>query len=151
MRTTATVVSVEGMLATVETRRVSACEGCHKNAQEGGCSVCTLMGGSDRTITTRAENAVGAKVGDRVVVESATGRVLFYAALVFLVPLLTCFLGFLVAAAFTEIGGYRLLGAVLGFVVWFPFLRLLSSYLQKRHPDAVITEILPSASEGNEN
>ncbi|MBE6633541.1 MAG: hypothetical protein E7620_04255 [Ruminococcaceae bacterium] len=149
MRTTARVVSVEGKLATVETRRVSACEGCHK--QEGGCSVCTLMGSSDRAMLTRAENAIGAKVGDRVTVESATGKVLLYAVLVFLVPLVTCLIGFLISAALTVSNGYRLLGAVVGFVAWFPFLRLLSVRLQRRHPDAVITEILSDEAQLRDN
>ena len=75
MQTKATVISVDGLYATVEAERNSACDGCHK-AEEGGCSVCTLMG-SDRKIATRAINEIGAKVGDRVVIESHDGRMLW--------------------------------------------------------------------------
>ena len=149
MRTEGIVVSAEGTEAMVETKRASACEGCHKKTEEGGCTVCTLMGGDDRTLTTRAINRIGAKVGDTVAVESETGRVLLYAAMVFLMPLLTCLLGGLAAALFTEAPLGRLLGAVIGFLIWFPILRCFSVHLQKRSPDAVITEILKSGDAEN--
>ena len=142
MKTIATVIAVEGELATVETERTSACEGCHKK-EDSGCSVCSLMGGNGRKLVTRAENRAGARVGDRVTVESATGRILGYAAMVFLMPLLTCLLGGLLIAVLTDHGGLRVLGAAVGFGVWFPVLRLVSSRLQGKKPDAVVTEILP--------
>ena len=69
MKTFATVITVTDMYAVVETERVSACEGCHKATEEGGCSVCTLMGGS-RKVSAKADNTLGAKVGDRVVIVS---------------------------------------------------------------------------------
>lgn len=145
MKTTATVVSVKGTVALVETERLSACDGCHKKTEKGGCTVCTLMGG-ERRITAEAENLIGARVGDTVTVESAADRVLFYAALVFLMPLLTCLLGGVIAALITEVAGYRILGAVVGFVLWFPVLRWYSARVQKKRPDAVITEILKTSS-----
>lgn len=148
MRTEGIVVSAEGTEAVVETKRASACEGCHKKTEEGGCTVCTLMGGADRTLTTRAVNRIGAKVGDTVAVESETGRVLLYAALVFLVPLLTCLLGGLAAALLTEETSWRLLGAAVGFLLWFPILRIYSKRMQKKSPDAVIVEILLSGEAG---
>ena len=99
MRTEATVVEIRGSRAVVTTERLSACEGCHKATEGEGCSVCTLMGGN-RTVSAEAENPLGAKVGDRVMIESRTGRMLWYAALVFLLPILlaiavTSFFGFL--------------------------------------------------------
>ena len=149
MKTIATVIAVDGELATVETERTSACEGCHKK-EDGGCSVCTLMGGNGRKLVTRAENRARARVGDRVTVESATGRILGYAAMVFLMPLVTCLAGGLLASALTAHGGLRVLGAALGFGAWFPVLRLISSRLQGKRPDAVVTEILPMQQESAE-
>lgn len=146
MKTIATVIAVDGGLATVETERTSACEGCHKK-EDGGCSVCSLMGGNGRKLVAGAENRAGARVGDRVTVESATGRILGYAAMVFLMPLVTCLAGGLLASALTAHGGLRVLGAAIGFGVWFPVLRLISSRLQRKSPDAVITEILPMHAE----
>ena len=87
MKTKAIVTAVDGRFATVETTRTSACEGCHKASEGEGCSVCSLMGGEQK-LSSKAYNPVGAKVGDTVMVESSSARMLWYAALVFLVPIL---------------------------------------------------------------
>ena len=92
MKTVATVIATDGRIATVETERTSACEGCHKNADGKSCSVCSLVGG-ERKFTARAYNEIGAKVGDRVMIESRTERVIWYAVLVFVLPLLVALLG----------------------------------------------------------
>ena len=84
MRTRAKVVATDGDYAIVACDRRSACDGCHKKA-EGEFSVCSLMG-SGRTMNARAYNAAGAQVGDTVELETASSRVLGYAALVFLAP-----------------------------------------------------------------
>ena len=86
MQTKATVIAIDGIFATVETERKSACDGCHK-AEEGGCSVCSLMGG-DRKIATKALNSLNAGVGDRVLIESKTTRMLGYGLLVFIAPII---------------------------------------------------------------
>ena len=84
MKVKAKVVRLEGKAAIVESERLSACEGCHKHAE--GCSVCSLMGGN-KIIYARAKNNVGAKPGDIVEIETETKTVLFYALLVFILPL----------------------------------------------------------------
>ncbi len=150
MKTVATVISAEGDRAVVAVKRTSACEGCHKSA-DGGCSVCTLMGGESKPFTATAENRIGARAGDRVAVETATGRVLLYAAMVFLLPILLAVVGWLIAAGITEDMLMRLLGAVCGFAVTFGGLAIYSAMLRRRRPDAVIVEILTKASEMTEN
>ena len=146
MKAIATVVEVHGRTATVETERTSACEGCHKKETGENCSVCSLMG-SGRKLRSKAENRVGAKVGDRVSVETATSRVLFYAALVFVLPLLLTAAGWFLAAAFTTETIWRILGAVAGFVLTFVGLRVYSGVVGRRRADAEITEILTPAGE----
>ena len=79
--------------ATVLCVRESACSGdCHK------CSGC---GAAKESILLRADNPIGARVGDLVKVESETGPVLKAAAVLYMLPLVLFF------------GGYAL-GAVLG-------------------------------------
>lgn len=136
------VVAVNGDIVTVEVRRTSACEGCHKSA-EGGCSVCTLMGG-EKSRSTRASacNPVGAKVGDTVKVESPASRVLGWAAMVFLLPLVTTAAGFGIAHALTDRVVWQTVGAAAGFVLCFTGLWIYSRALKKRAPDATVTEIL---------
>lgn len=136
------VVETREGLVTVEVKRTSACEGCHKRA-DGGCSVCTLMGGeSSRTARTVAENPLGAEVGDTVKVESPTGKVLGLAAAVFLLPPILAAIGFAAACAITERLAWQVVGAAAGFALCFAGLRICSQVMEKRRPMATVTAIL---------
>lgn len=74
--------------ATVVHMRQSACSGdCHK------CSGC---GAQAETILLKADNPIGARAGDLVKIESATGPVLKAAAMLYVVPMVLFFLGYLV-------------------------------------------------------
>ena len=76
--------------ATVLHMRQSACSGdCHK------CSGC---GAAQETIELRVPNAIGAEPGDFVTIESASGPVLQAAAVLYLVPMVLFFLGYLAGA-----------------------------------------------------
>lgn len=142
MEATGRVVERQGSLAVVEVKRTSACEGCHKEA-DGGCSVCTLMGGEgSRTTRTVVQDPLGATVGDTVRIESPARSVLLWAAAVFLLPLLTAALGFLVGKALSPEPVWQAVGAGGGLVLCFLGLRIASAHMKKRTPDAVITEII---------
>ncbi len=58
------------------------CEGCHYASK----------------IRVEARNAIGASVGDRVEIETATSRVLGAAVLVYVVPFVLFFIGYAIAA-----------------------------------------------------
>ena len=91
MRTKATVVEIiNETVAVVSVERRSACDGCHKAEGDKGCSICTLLGGKHET-RARARNTAGAMEGDTVALESRTSRILGYAALVFLLPVITVY------------------------------------------------------------
>lgn len=139
MQTKATVVSVDGDIAIVESTRASACDGCHK-AKDGGCSVCSLMG-ADRKISTRAYNPIGAVVGDRVVIESDTGRIMLYAALVFLLPLVLGLLFWGITVCITKSIGWQIFGGCVGFVISFISVYFYSKSKRNRACDVVIVEI----------
>lgn len=141
MKTKAIVISTDGGFATVESERVSACEGCHKATDGKGCSVCSLMG-SQRKFSARAVNRVGARVGDTVSVETQTKCVIGYACLVFLLPLALALIGYGVASFVTDSAAWRAAGAVLGLVCTFIGLFFYSRALQKKKCDIEITEIL---------
>lgn len=140
MRTEGSVKRIEKEFAIVEIKKKSACEGCHKTA-EGGCSLCRLVG-EDRPMEVRAKNPLGAEVGDRVAVESGTGRMLFYALLVFVLPLLLAGIGFAVAAAVSEEIGVRIAGTLIGFFGTFLGLFIWSATVGKKRCDVTVTEIL---------
>lgn len=80
--------------AEIEVHRVSACG--HDCSQcGGGCAELTRTG----PVTVLARNPVGARPGDRVVVESSSKSILGIAALVYLLPLVLFFTGYFIAHA----------------------------------------------------
>ena len=146
MRTEATVVELKNGRAIVESQRLSACEGCHKQVDgEHGCSVCSLMGG-DRAIRTEAENPIGARVGDRVVIESRTGRMLLYAALVFLLPIVAALCAYGAASLCTTAETVRLTVSGLALICAFFGVFVYSKGVQKKRCDVEITEIVRRAT-----
>ena len=77
--------------------RESACSGdCHK------CSGC---GAAKESILLRADNPIGARVGDLVKVASESGPVLKAAAVLYMLPLVLFFAGYALGAALGLSGG----------------------------------------------
>lgn len=82
--------------ATVIHIRESACSGdCHK------CSGC---GAAKEAILLEVKNPVGAKVGDLVTVEAATGPVLRAAMVMYMLPMVLFFLGYAIGDALFRLG-----------------------------------------------
>ena len=139
MKVKAKVVRLEGKAAIVDSERLSACEGCHKHAE--GCSVCSLMGGN-KIISARAKNNVGAKPGDIVEIETETKTVLFYALLVFILPL-AVMLTFYAGTGLFEISEIlRYISALVGFCLTFAGLWVYSKFNVSKKCDAEIVSIL---------
>ena len=83
--------------ATVIHVRESACSGdCHK------CSGC---GAAKEAILLEANNPIGAKMGNLVMIESETGPVLKAAAVMYLLPMVLFFAGYALGAALWQRGG----------------------------------------------
>ena len=110
----------DGMAEVIRIRE-SACSGdCHKCA---GC------GAAQQTMLFSAHNAIGAKPGDTVVVESDTGTVLKGAVLLYVLPLLT----FLVAyIAGENLWGRGILTGIAGFVLGMLPIKLYDRHLAKK-------------------
>ena len=93
-------------MARVSVLRQSACSGdCHKCA---GC------GAAEQTMIFTAVNAIGAKPGDLVTVESASGPVLKAAAVLYMVPLVLFIAGYLLGMQWKLGGLTGLLAFALG-------------------------------------
>jgi sigma-E factor negative regulatory protein RseC len=142
------VTSVSGEFAMVEVDRKSACEGCPKNTGEKSCVVCSL-GGSNK-ITLRARNSAGAAAGDIVAIGTETRRVLGYAWLVFLMPLLVAAGGFWLGTLLFvgETGGFILAAA--GIVLSFGGLWLYSKLVVGRRCDAEVVSIIKKGGPAGE-
>ncbi len=84
--------------------RESACSGdCHK------CSGC---GAAQQTMLFTAENPIGAKEGDMVIVSAASAPVLKAAAVLYILPLVLFFAGYIAGAC---IGNWGIWLGALGF------------------------------------
>lgn len=141
MRTIAIVTKLyENGDAEVSVERRAACEGCHRAAGEKECSVCTLLGGN-RKLSARARNAVGAGAGDTVMIESGTTRMLWYAVLIFLLPVLLMLGGYFAGRAlWGETGAFASAGVC--FLLPFVPLGVYSRRRAKHAPDITVTKIV---------
>ena len=112
--------------------RQSACSGdCHK------CSGC---GAVEQTMVFTARNPVGAKPGDLVTVESATGPVLKAAAVLYMLPLVLFIAGYLVGMQWQ-------LGALIGGLAFALSIAIIVVYdrrvMQKRNTVYTIIGFAP--------
>lgn len=141
MITEALVISAGGSTAFVEVRRKAACDGCHKNKDGGGCSICNLTGG-DAKLSLKVRNPLGAEPGQRVRIETDSRRVLGYAWLVFLLPLLAAALGWWLGSRFGCSEAWGAGGAAVGMALSFVGVGIYSAIFVSRRCDAEIVEIL---------
>ncbi len=141
MITIAKVIEVNSEYTVVQTARKSACDGCHKNADGHDCTICTIMG-PDRTIRARAVNKVGAVVGDSVEITSNSGRILFYALLVFIVPIICGLSAYFVTRYFNASDMFVYMSVIAGFVIPFIPIGIYSAVVVKKRCDIVIKRIL---------
>ena len=130
----------------MEVERQAACDGCHKNKDGGGCSICTLTGASKK-FEAVALNELGAKVGDRVTVVTGTERVLGYAALVFLLPVLVGVAFYFLAGVFTKVEAWHYVALIFGFLLSFFCVWLYAKHVEKNRCDVKIIEILNRENE----
>ena len=114
--------------AQVACLRQSACSGdCHK------CSGC---GAVEQTMIFTARNPIGAKPGETVTVESATGPVLKAAAVLYMLPLVLFIAGYLVGMQWN-------LGGLIGCLAFALSIGLIIAYdrlvMQKKNTVYTIT------------
>lgn len=141
MQTTATVIHTDKDRAIVEVERQAACDGCHKNKDGNGCSICSLTGASKKFEAT-ALNKIGACVGDKVTVATQTQRVLGYATVVFIMPLIMGLVFYFVATLVTGVEIWWYISLVSGFAICFLFVWLYAKKVAKKRCDVEIIEIL---------
>lgn len=145
MRQRAVVIKTEGKLAEIEVSRSTMCDGCQKN---GGCAHhCELSGivANSGKMRTTAQNTIGAKPGDTVEVETESTKVLGYAALVFVMPILVCAVFYFLADAVFSSETYALIAAAAGFVLSFLGISFFDRSKKESGLDIQIVEIVKRA------
>ena len=144
MKQIGTVIETKNDIALVEVIRMSACEGCHKSAE--GCAVCSVVGGK-KTHTLYAKNKVNAKTGDRVELSASSGKMLFYAFSVFVLPVISAIALYLLSSLAFD-GFYPYVFALLGVVAVFAVLAFMNRKAEK-NIDIEIVKIVNNMG-GNE-
>ena len=123
MRQTVTVLSLDGNKAKVASDRPTAC---HNDCSrcEGGCGA---MAAKERVVVT-ADNPIGARAGDRVIIEAETRSVYFAVLLVYALPVVLFFAGYFGGAALGVSGA---LCGVICFFLGLAAAALVSRYQRK--------------------
>ncbi len=75
-----------------------------ESACSGDCHKCAGCGAQQQAVVFDAVNAIGAKPGDTVTVRTESGPVLMGAAVLYMMPLVLFFAGFLLGASLWEMG-----------------------------------------------
>ena len=89
-----------------------------QSACSGDCHKCAGCGAVSQEMLLKVENTIGAKTGDMVRIESESAPVLRAAAILYLIPVLLFFVGYLIGAMLWERGA--LLGGLF-FVIGISF------------------------------
>ena len=130
MRQTAQVIrTVSPGYVEVKVRRASACASAHNC---GSCDHCSFMENAPESVVV-AEDDRGAQVGDTVTVESATSSVLGAAVLLYIVPFILFFSGYLMGMSLQWTEGVAIGLGGIGFVLGLLAAIGLDRY-RKHHP-----------------
>lgn len=126
--------------AEVEVLRGTACgDDC------GNCEVCHYAS----KIRVEARNAIGASVGDRVEIETATSRVLGAAVLVYVVPFVLFFIGYAIAALLLDMAELQaMLMSFAFFAVGFVVVAIVGKRHKKNPITYEITNIIGCGADG---
>ncbi len=92
-----------------------------KSACGHDCEECAGCGVSGAAVKARAANPIGARPGQKVVVESSTKKMLRIVALVYLIPVVLFLAGYVITSLLTASVGVQYGVAVAGFVLGIVF------------------------------
>ncbi len=134
----ATVIKADHLSTVISVMRTSGCDKCTLTES---CVLCK------KNIQTEAVNNVGAEEGDIVSIESPDQNILLYAAMIFVFPIISAFIGYAVLEKF-NIADIYLNFTVVGIFLLFFF---VSCYIMNRNAQknegVIITEIISASSE----
>ena len=140
MKQKGTVISTEGAFAMVQVRRASACDGCHRQAE--GCGVCSLLSAGNRRHVVKVSNPVQAQAGDVVELEAAGSRILFYAFMLFVLPILLSLLAYGVSVWLGAESAVRTICGIGAFIVAFASIAAGLNRMAAREPETAIIRVI---------
>lgn len=124
-----TITKVSGDTAWVRTRRTSMCEGCKSQG------VCHTLGGTEN-METEALNTAGAKSGDRVVLEIASGALWKISFVFYMIPVFFLIVGVIAGLKigkdyFSKPELFSFICGILGFAISYLIIKLIAKYMEK--------------------
>lgn len=143
---TVTEVFPDRGIARIRVLRSAMCDGCENRADGKNCA-CSLMVAKAKEMTVDAANPLFAKPGDSVEIETETGTVLSYAAVVFLLPILGAVLFYQLGAQLFFASDWPWAFALAGFVLSFLPAVFLDRANRKRAPRVRIVNLLNRAED----
>ncbi|MFP3999563.1 MAG: SoxR reducing system RseC family protein [Desulfobacterales bacterium] len=137
------VTEIKGEIAMVKTRRATACEGCSEK------STCHSMGGA-REMEIEALNPIQARIGDRVTLEFATGRMLQLSLLLYIFPIVALLAGAVIGNQAAASFGFdaSVFSAIVGFTVFFLALGAILALEKKAKRSDKLKPAITSAKRG---
>ena len=132
--------------AKVEVARANMCEGCSKKECSGECTVQDMFV-SNKKVTVVANNEVGAKVGDKVLIQSETSTILKYAAIVFLVPTILFIAAYLITINLSKNENLSLIVSIATFILCFVFIGIYEKIVSKRRSSVDIIKVIGESEE----
>lgn len=100
-----------------------------ESACSGDCHKCAGCGAAQQTMLFTAQNPIGARPGDMVVVESDTATVLKGAMLLYVLPLVTFLAGYIVGE---NLWGKGILVSIICFLLGLAPIKLYDRHLARR-------------------
>lgn len=147
MKTTATVIKTEDGKAYVRAVRSSACEGCNGCDNSGKCHTEMLLSESPKAYELEVKNEIGAKPGDVVEVSSSGNGILFFAVIVFLLPIILAVVSYFIAAPHLETV-YTVIVSGAVFIASFMIVSFISNKVIVLYSTNLISKIIKENSGG---
>lgn len=146
----AVILNTEGddenqSLATIEVVRQTACSLCGQTRGCGNAIWGKLF--AHKTTSFKAQNNINAKVGESVIIGIDEKALVKSALLLYIIPLVTLFIGAILALQVYDSDLSAMFGAVLGVLVGYFWVRMHTSghaYDQRHHPVILRLDVVKS-------
>lgn len=142
MKAIGIVTRVTENIATVVSKRSSACASCHNCQAKGMCHAELVFGNQTENVEVSAINRIGAKVGDTVELESSTSKVLLLSFFTFIFPFLSSALLYLIMNKIINDSNVLPLLMIAVFVICFIVSVFVLNRFLKNKTTAVIVKII---------
>ncbi len=109
-----------------------------ESACSGDCHQCAGCGAARETMLLTAQNPIGAKPGDQVVIEAASAQVLKAAVLLYILPVVLFIAGYLAGEWLWQNGIFLSLG---GLLLGFMLVGAYDRHSAKKHTSYTITRL----------